>query len=66
MFTRIMCGHCHEMNPAGARECANCGHNPSVPRMDCDCPKCLGGRGDAARFPYAPGSHHPLYGEEER
>jgi hypothetical protein len=36
----LSCSHCHELNRAGERWCAGCGHRVGVPRMACDCAQC--------------------------
>jgi hypothetical protein len=37
---RVSCSHCHTMNDSAASRCQSCGHNPTKPRAQCDCPRC--------------------------
>jgi hypothetical protein len=38
---RTSCSWCHELNPASAEVCANCGHDAQRPRMACRCYRCV-------------------------
>jgi len=38
----VSCSWCHQLNdPSKWRYCAVCGHQTAVPRMECNCPRCV-------------------------
>lgn len=40
MITSRSCSWCHTSNPSTVEQCANCGHDAHMPRMDCRCGRC--------------------------
>ena len=48
MLTSRSCSWCHRINFATTRFCESCGHSANLPRLDCQCPRCLRARHRAA------------------
>lgn len=42
MSVSITCSWCHTVNDSFQRWCKTCSHSAWLPRLDCDCRKCLG------------------------
>ena len=52
MRRKVTCSWCHELNEMmpGPASCNKCGHRADVPRMECDCRRCLAVREEARKL----------------